>query len=128
MLEAEKRETQNNKRIARMVILSDFASNSGVNPLVAARRLRDQQVPVVTVGFGTENAGANTRDINVREIVAAPTVFVKNQLEVRGTLAAGGSRARRSTSSSSSRDSRPPVAKTPGQGPRGSRRPSRSRG
>jgi hypothetical protein len=90
MLEAEKREAQNNKRIARLVILSDFASNSGVNPLVAARRLRDQQIPAVTVGFGTENAGVNTRDINVREIVAAPTVFVKNKLEVRGTLSARG--------------------------------------
>jgi hypothetical protein len=90
MLEAEKREAQNNKRIARLVILSDFASNSGVNPLVAARRLRDQQIPAVTVGFGTENAGANTRDINVREIVTAPTVFVKNKLEVRGTLSARG--------------------------------------
>lgn len=90
MLEAEKREAQNNKRIARMVILSDFASNSGVNPLVAAHRLRDQQVPAVTIGLGTENAGANTRDINVREIVAAPTAFVKNQLEVRGTLSARG--------------------------------------
>ena len=53
-------------------ILSDVATNSGVNPLVAARRLRDQQVPVVTVGFGSENAGANSRDIAVREIVAAP--------------------------------------------------------
>jgi hypothetical protein len=90
MLEAEKREAQNNKRIARLVILSDFASNSGVNPLVAARRLRDQQIPAVTVGFGTENAGANTRDLNVREIVTAPTVFVKNKLEVRGTLSARG--------------------------------------
>ncbi len=37
MLEAEKREAQNNKHIARMVILSDFASNNGLNPLVAVR-------------------------------------------------------------------------------------------
>ena len=90
MLEAEKREQQNSKRISRMVIFSDFASNSGVNPLVAANRLRDQQVPVVTVGLGTENAGAGSRDLGVRDIATAPTVFVKNQLEVRGTLMARG--------------------------------------
>ena len=90
MLEADKREAQNNKRIARMVIFSDFASNNGLNPLVAARRLRDQQIPAVTVGLGTEKAGKGSKDIAVREIAAGPTVFVKNQLEVRGTLMAHG--------------------------------------
>ncbi len=90
MLEADKREAQNSKRIARMVILSDFASNNGLNPLVAARRLRDQQIPVVTVGLGTEKAGEGSKDIAVHDIAAGPTVFVKNQLEVRGTLTAHG--------------------------------------
>jgi hypothetical protein len=90
MLEAEKREAQNNKRVARMVIISDFASNNGINPLVAARRLRDQQIPVATVGLGTENAGAGSKDIAVRDIATGPTVFVKNQLEVRGNLTARG--------------------------------------
>lgn len=90
MLEAEKREAQNNKRIARMVIISDFASNNGLNPLVAARRLRDQQIPAVTVGLGTEKAGAGSKDIALRDIATGPTVFVKNQLEVRGTLMAHG--------------------------------------
>ena len=90
MLEAEKREAQNNKRIARMVIISDFASNNGLNPLVAARRLRDQQIPAATVGLGTEKAGSGSKDIAVRDIAAGPTVFVKNQLEVRGTLMARG--------------------------------------
>ena len=90
LLEAEKREAQNNKRIARMVVLSDFASNNGINPLVAARRLRDQQIPVVTVGLGSESAGAGSRDISVQDIATAPTVFVKNVLEVRGNLKARG--------------------------------------
>ena len=90
LLEAEKREAQNSKRIARMVVFSDFASNNGINPLVAARRLRDQQIPVVTVGLGSETAGAGSRDISVQDIATAPTVFVKNVLEVRGTLKARG--------------------------------------
>ncbi|APW63797.1 glutamine amidotransferase [Paludisphaera borealis] len=90
MIEAEKRQAESSRRAARMIILSDFASNNGVNPLVAARRMRDQQVPVVTVGFGSQNAGAGSRDIAVREITAGPTVFVKNKLEVRGALSARG--------------------------------------
>ncbi|WP_165223723.1 glutamine amidotransferase [Aquisphaera insulae] len=90
MLEAEKRASQDGKRIARMIVISDFVSNSGTNPLVVARTLRDHQVPVVTVGLGAENAGKQSRDIAVRDIVAAPTVFVKNQLEVRGTLVSRG--------------------------------------
>jgi hypothetical protein len=90
MLEAEKREEQNSKRIARMVILSDFASNNGTNPLIAARRLRDQQVPVLTIGLGTQNAAKGSMDIAIRDIATPPTVFVKNQLEVRGSLQAPG--------------------------------------
>jgi uncharacterized membrane protein len=90
MLEAEKREAQDNKRVARMVIFSDFASNNGLNPLVAAQRLRDQQIPAVTVGLGTEKTGSGSKDIAVRDIAAGPTVFVKNQTEVHGTLVAHG--------------------------------------
>ena len=47
-------------------------------------------MPVVTVGFGSENAGAGSKDIAVRDLVAGPTVFVKNQLLVRGVLVARG--------------------------------------
>src|SRR5262249_26225694 len=36
-------------RVAGMFLLSDGANNSGISPLVAARQLRGQQVPVVTV-------------------------------------------------------------------------------
>ena len=90
MIEVEKQVSQANRRLARLVVLSDFASNGGTNPLVAARRLRDQQAPVVTVVFGAQTAGTESRDIAIREITAGPTVFVKNQLEVRGSLSARG--------------------------------------
>ena len=71
-------------------MISDFASNAGINPMVAARQMKPNGVPVVTVGLGTENAGAGSRDIMLRDIIAGPTVFVKNQLEVQGTLLARG--------------------------------------
>ncbi len=90
MLEAQKRAATSGKRIARMVLLSDFASNHGINPLEAARRLKMEGVPVITVGLGTENAGAAPRDVSMRDVITSPTVFVKNQVEVRGNLVARG--------------------------------------
>ncbi len=90
MLEVLKRQEQAGQKTARIILLSDFASNAGINPMVAARQMKLKGVPVVTVGLGTENAGVGSRDIILRDILAGPTVFVKNQLEVRGN--AGGPR------------------------------------
>jgi uncharacterized membrane protein len=90
MQEAQKRTESTSRRLARLVILSDFANNNGSDPLEAARRLKGQGIPVVTVGLGTENAGAVHRDIKVRDIAAGPTVFVKNRLPVRGNIVAKG--------------------------------------
>ena len=88
MLEAVKR--QQKTRVATMVVLADGHNNDGIAPEDAARQLRSQQIPVLTVGFGSENAGAASRDISFRGLVAGPTVFVKNQLQVEGTLVARG--------------------------------------
>ena len=121
MLEVEKRQEQAGARLARIVMLSDFASNFGLNPMVAARQMKAKGVPVVTVGLGTENAGAGSRDIMLRDIVAGPTVFVKNNLEVHGQPR--GPRVRqpgRSTSSSTSRTCPSPVARTKVKVPDGS--------
>ena len=88
--EAQKKTESSSRRLARLVILSDFANNHGSDPLESARRLKGQGVPVVTVGLGTENAGAVHKDIKLRDIVAGPTVFVKNNLQVRGNIVAKG--------------------------------------
>ena len=67
ILEANKAEQINAKRIARFVIVSDFASNHGPDPLEAARQVKgsDQAVKIITVGLGTESAGPNHRDIAI---------------------------------------------------------------
>ena len=90
--DANKAEQVNAKRIARMVIVSDFTSNGGPDPLEAARQVKgsDQAIKIVTVALGTESGGANHRDISLRDIVTSPTIFVKNQVEVRGTVVAHG--------------------------------------
>ena len=88
LLEAVSREQ--GTRVAAVILGSDGANNSGVSPLIIAKQLRIQQIPIITVPFGSETAGANSRDIAVRDLVAGPTVFVKNQLQVKGTLVARG--------------------------------------
>lgn len=77
-------------RVSAIVVLSDGANNSGVSPLIVARQLRAQQVPIITVPFGGENAGSKSRDVAIRDFVAGPTVYVKNVLDVKGTLVARG--------------------------------------
>lgn len=90
MLDVRRRQEQAGRHTARVVIISDFKSNTGLNPMVAVREMKRSGVPVDTVGLGTENSGAGSRDVKIRDIVAGPTVFVKNNLEVQGTLEARG--------------------------------------
>jgi uncharacterized membrane protein len=88
MLEAVRRES--GTRVANVFVLSDGANNFGVAPLVVAQQFKSQQIPVVTVGFGSESAGSKSRDIAMRDLVTSSTVFVKNQMIVKGTLLARG--------------------------------------
>lgn len=88
MLEAVKR--LSGVQVAALVVLSDGSNNAGLDPLVQARRLRSQQVPVVAVGFGSENAGPASKDISIRDMTTGQTVFVKNRLQIRGSLAVRG--------------------------------------
>jgi Putative glutamine amidotransferase/von Willebrand factor type A domain len=77
-------------RVTAMILLSDGASNGGISPLVAAQQLRANLIPVMTVGVGTADAGKGAKDIAVRDLIAGPTVFVKNQPEIRGSIAVRG--------------------------------------
>ncbi len=81
---------QNGMRIASLIVLGDFASNDGPSPLAAAGRLKNLQVPIIPVGFGKAVAGARSKDLAMRTIEAGPTVFVKNDLQVRGTVGVRG--------------------------------------
>ena len=88
MLEAFKREGAGH--IASIVLLTDGSNNDGIAPLLAAKQLKSHQVPVIAVPFGSEDAGGNSRDLAVRELVGAPTVFMKNQIMLKGNLLARG--------------------------------------
>jgi uncharacterized membrane protein len=90
MAEVQKRIQSSSRRIAKMVLFSDFASNNGADPLETARKLKDQGVSMITVPLGTENAGAAHKDVALRDFLTSATGFVKNSLEVKGTLVARG--------------------------------------
>jgi hypothetical protein len=90
MIDVQKQQDGTDRRMARLVVLSDFTSNKGPDPLEIARQLKGRGVPIITVGLGTENAGTTHKDVALRDIVNSPTVFVKNQLEVRATMVARG--------------------------------------
>jgi len=77
-------------RVASLVLLSDGASNGGTSPLLAAQQLRGMTIPVVTVGVGTADAGKGSKDIAARDLIAGPTVFVKNRPEIRASISARG--------------------------------------
>ena len=81
---------QNGIRVASLILLGDGSSNSGPSPLAVAARLKNLQVPIYAVGFGKAVAGAGSKDLAMRTIEAGPTVFVKNELQVRGTLGVRG--------------------------------------
>ena len=88
LLEAVKRQAGLN--VATIILISDGASNAGLPPLTAADQLKGKLIPVVTVGVGDENAGAGSKDIAIRSFEAGPTVYVKNQPEIRGTISTRG--------------------------------------
>ena len=77
-------------RVAEVYLLSDGASNGGAPPLTAAQKLKALRVPVNVVAFGSAAPGEGPRDIAVKDFIAGPTVFVKNQLQIKATVTATG--------------------------------------
>ena len=93
----------------------------------AADQLKGKLIPVVTVGVGDENAGADSKDIAIRDFEAGPTVFVKNQPEIRGddlrTRLREQGRSRSSSGSRARGAGRPQDASSPRPAPRSSTSP-----
>ena len=77
-------------RVASIILISDGASNGGIAPLAAAQQLKAQQIPVLTVGVGSVDAGKGSSDLAARDLIAGPTVFVKNCPEIRGIVGTRG--------------------------------------
>jgi uncharacterized membrane protein len=81
-------------RLAGMILLSDGAQNAfyprDSAPQTPARRLGDLGVPLYTVTFGKDGTVGGRRDVAVVELDVNPTVFIKNELAIRGTVRISG--------------------------------------
>jgi uncharacterized membrane protein len=82
------------KRLAAVILASDGAQQAyaprDVPPQTAARRLADLGAPLYTVAFGRERSASQSRDVAIADLLVNPTVYVKNELAIAGTLRVDG--------------------------------------
>jgi len=76
--------------IAGVVVLTDGASNEGVDPLEAARDLGKEGIPVYPVGIGV----AQPDDVAVANVIVQETVFSRDTVPVRVQIDSRGYAAR----------------------------------
>ncbi|MGA2030792.1 MAG: hypothetical protein ABSG68_00920 [Thermoguttaceae bacterium] len=85
---------QAGKRLLGVILLSDGAQRAlaprDLPPQIAAARLKHQGDPLFTVGFGQSRGLGEAQDVALKELVANPTVFVKNELSVTGQVRIDG--------------------------------------
>ncbi|MEX2559296.1 MAG: hypothetical protein WD403_05240, partial [Pirellulales bacterium] len=82
------------KRLAGVVLLGDGAQRAyaprDMPPHAAARRMADLGARLYTVPFGQARGPGQARDIALEELLTNAPVFVKNQLDVTGTVRVEG--------------------------------------
>ena len=81
-------------RLAGVILLSDGAQNAlyprDESPQTIAHRLADLNVPLYTVTCGKESSANQRPDVAVTGLDVSPSVFVKNELAIRGTVRING--------------------------------------
>jgi uncharacterized membrane protein len=82
------------KRIAAVILLSDGAQQAyaprDTAPQIPVRQLQQEDTPLFTLAFGKERSAEQARDVAITELLANPTVSVKNKLPITATLRATG--------------------------------------
>ena len=85
---------ESGKRIAGIVLLSDGAQQAyaprDMQPQTSVRRLSDLPAPLYTVTFGQDRSANQSRDVALTDLIASPSVFIKNDLSVAGTARVNG--------------------------------------
>ena len=82
------------KRLLGIVLLSDGAQRArpprDVLPQKAASRLKTLGFPLFSIRFGKSKGLGQAQDVAVKDLLANPNVFVKNELTVTGQIRADG--------------------------------------
>ncbi|NQT86860.1 VWA domain-containing protein [bacterium] len=72
--------------IAGALILTDGASNEGLEPIEVARTMKERGIPLYTIGFGVPDPP----DLRVKSVIVQDTVFYKDIVPVRVQLTSKG--------------------------------------
>jgi len=86
------------KRTLGVVIFSDGAHRAVppfVDPLTAARKLADLQVPIYGVGVGATSLSTASLDLGIEDLVVPEMVFEKSRVPVKAKLRASGANGRK---------------------------------
>jgi len=82
------------KRVAAVILMSDGAQRAlaprDLAPVTAARQLADLGIPLYVFAVGQSRPLDEARDVAVREMLAGPSVFVKNRLPVSAIVESFG--------------------------------------
>ena len=82
------------KRLLGVILLSDGAQRAyaprDLPPQTAAAKLRHLGYPLFTFPFGQSRGLGQAQDVAVKDLVASPTVFVKNELSITGQIRVDG--------------------------------------
>ncbi len=73
--------------LSGIILLSDGATNAGIDPMIAAAPLKKAGVPVFPIGVGSEKLPSNVR---VSDLIAPARVFPGDQFSVTGYLQSQG--------------------------------------
>jgi uncharacterized membrane protein len=86
--------SQAGKRLLGIVLLSDGAQRArpprDALPQTAASRLKPLGFPLFTIRFGKSRGLGQAQDVAVKDLLANPRVFVKNELTVTGQIRVDG--------------------------------------
>ena len=72
--------------IAGVLVLTDGASNEGIEPLEVARKMKDRGIPIFPVGIGVPDPP----DVKLEGLVVQEIVFAKDRVPVRFRIASKG--------------------------------------
>ena len=82
------------RRTLCLIILSDGAHRAmppfDADPLTAARKLADAQVPIYAVGYGASSLSTASLDLAIEDLVVPEVVFEKNRVPLKAKLRAVG--------------------------------------
>jgi uncharacterized membrane protein len=88
LLEAVER--HGGQSITAVLVLSDGASNEGIEALDAAQRLGERSIPVHTIGLGLTQPD----DVRIQTVLVSDTVFYKDKVPVRVLIESNGFQGR----------------------------------